>query len=285
MKTILLTGATGFLGSHLAEALLKNNFRVLCYHRPQSDFSRLQSVKNEIQWFNVDNGLDVPFKSVDTIDHVIHTATNYGRNREAGSTLVEANLVFPLRIVELAEFFNTATFFNTDTVLYKYLNSYALSKKQLCEWLKTFAKNTKVINIKLEHIYGPKDDNSKFIASIINQCQQNIKKINLTLGEQKRDFIYIDDAVDAYIKLLHCYDVYEGNYCDVELGSGHAVSIKHLVETIHKLTNSQSILAFGALPYRENEIMESVADCSALKKIGWLPHFDIERGILKTLEK
>ena len=141
MKTVLLTGATGFLGSYLAEALLKNNFKVLCYHRPQSDFARLQTIKNEIQWFNA------PFKAINKIDHVIHVATNYGRNKEAGSILVEANLLFPLRIFELAEFFNTTTFFNTDTILYKYLNSYALSKKQLCEWLKTSANNTKVINI------------------------------------------------------------------------------------------------------------------------------------------
>lgn len=50
-KTVLLTGATGFLGSHLAESLLEKNYKVLAYHRSKSDFWRVQSIKNEIEWF------------------------------------------------------------------------------------------------------------------------------------------------------------------------------------------------------------------------------------------
>lgn len=282
MKTVLLTGATGFLGSHIAKALIDNHFRVLAYCREQTDFSRLESVKSQIRWYQIAEGLELPFKSA-TVDHIIHTATNYGRNQEANSLLAETNLVFPLKLFELSEQYNINIFINTDTVLHKYLNAYALSKKQLCEWLKLFSKNTRVLNIKLEHIYGPHDDASKFVTGMINQCQSNVNNIALTLGEQKRDFVYIDDAVDAYIKLLGHADQFSSHYSDLELGSGQAISIRHLVETIHRLTQSYSVLNFGALPYRDNEIMESVADCSELKKIGWLPRHSLEAGLKKTL--
>ncbi|MCF7971115.1 MAG: NAD-dependent epimerase/dehydratase family protein, partial [Methylococcaceae bacterium] len=133
MKTVLLTGATGFLGSHIAKALLDNNFKVLAYCREQSDFSRLESVKSDITWFKIGDGLDAPFKAA-KIDHIIQTATNYGRSQEQSTLLVETNLSFPLKLFELAELYSINTFFNTDTVLHKYVNAYALSKKQLCEW-------------------------------------------------------------------------------------------------------------------------------------------------------
>ena len=278
-KTVLLTGATGFLGSHLAEKLLAKNYKVLAYHRPQSDFWRVKEFKEQIEWFNLNEGLELPFRQHHKIHHLIHTATNYGRNNEPNSLLVETNLLFPLKLFELA------TFFNTNTILYKYLNSYALSKKQLCEWLKLFADKTKVINIKLEHIYGAKDDNSKFITYIINQCITNMSQIDLTAGEQKRDLIYIDDAINAYLLLMEKWDSFSESYHSVELGTGKSITIKELVETIAQLTQSSTKLNFGALPYRENEMMESVADISELAQLGWRSEIGILDGLTKMLIK
>lgn len=59
-------------------------------------------------------------------------------------------------------------------------------------------KQTKMINIKIEHMYGALDDENKFIYWLINKLKQNVEKIDLTSGVQKRDFIYIDDIVSAY---------------------------------------------------------------------------------------
>ena len=135
---------------------------------------------------------------------VVHTATCYGRNRETPLEVFEANLKFPLDLLEKAALFSTDTFFNTDTILYKYLNGYSLSKHQFVEWGKQYADEHKIkfCNIKLEHMYGPGDDDSKFTTYVINSCLNNVPEVKLTLGEQERDFIYIDDVVSAYQLLL-----------------------------------------------------------------------------------
>lgn len=70
---------------------------------------------------DLNENLDLPFQQYNKIDHVIHTATNYGINNEFNSQLIEKNLLFPLKLFELATFFNTDYFFNTNTILYNIL--------------------------------------------------------------------------------------------------------------------------------------------------------------------
>ena len=60
----------------------------------------------------------------------------------------------------------------------------------------------KTINMQLEHFYGPGAGDANFISAMINRLIHNDPRIDLTLGEQKRDFIYIDDVVDAYLEVL-----------------------------------------------------------------------------------
>ncbi|WP_150046756.1 MULTISPECIES: NAD-dependent epimerase/dehydratase family protein [Methylomonas] len=283
MRSVLITGATGFFGSHIAEVLLNHNYQVAAYYRESSDFWRVSAIRSSINWFNINSELSRPFESKSGISHIIHAATNYGRNSELNSALIETNLLFPLKLLELANQYNAKTFFNTDTALPKTVNAYSLSKHQFSEWLKKSASNTKIFNIKLEHIYGPKDDNTKFVTYIINECLRNIDCINLTRGEQKRDFIYVTDAANAYLSLLENYQRINDNYCELELGSGEGIRIKKLVELIHELTNSSSILKFGALPYRENESMESVANCIILNKIGWKTKHNLIQGLMELI--
>src|SRR5207344_1577562 len=103
------------------------------------------------------------------LDAVVHTATSYGRKGEKAVAVLEANTAFPLRLMESGISFGVKTFFNTDTSLNKYMNFYALSKKQFADWGRLLAGQKKIrfINIELEHFYGPGDDDSKFTASVI----------------------------------------------------------------------------------------------------------------------
>jgi nucleoside-diphosphate-sugar epimerase len=72
----------------------------------------------------------------------------------------------------------------------------------MTEWLQKAAGKVQVINMKPEHMYGPKDDVKRFVPWVINQLEKNEKQINLTSGIQERDFVYVTDVVSAYIRVL-----------------------------------------------------------------------------------
>lgn len=256
--------------------------------RADSSVARLGKNADKISWFNLDtDDVALPFQRCGHIDVVIHASTCYGRKGEPISAIFEANVGFPLRLLDAAARFGVSTFFNTDTVLDPRLNPYALTKRHFSEWGRMTAEpgGFRFANIRLEHIYGAGDDPSKFTTHIIKQCLQNVPEIPLTAGEQMRDFVYIDDAVDAYLLLLERQAELPRGFVDLGLGSGCAVSIKAFVELAHVLCHSTSRLDFGVLSYRRHEIMNSNADISLLGSLGWHPRFSLADGLHRMIEE
>jgi CDP-paratose synthetase len=293
MARILLTGATGFLGSHLAHAFLRNGHEVAILKRTGSDMNRIASIADQLMIFDLDaEGYDAPFRKSGPYDAVVHTATCYGRQGESSLEIFRANTLFPLELMEKAASYGTAFFINTDTFFnvkdfsYEYLSDYALSKKQFSQWGKAYSDRQKLrfINIILEHLYGPGDAQFKFCTWIIRQCLMNVQEIPLTKADQKRDFIFIDDAVSAYVVLIENLDHVENYFSEIGLGSGKPISIKSFVNIVHESAKSSSRLVVGAFPSRKNEIMYSKADTSFLKKLGWKPEWSVENGILAMIQ-
>ena len=285
---VLITGGTGFLGSHLIPSLVRMGHEVVMLKRSFSDTSRLKDYFDQIQSWNIDSEpLVGVFEECGPFDCVIHTAANYGRHGESVLDVFESNLSFPLALLELSIRFDTTLFINTSTILDPFINFYALSKKQFEEWGKVFAENGGkcFVNVKLEHMYGPKDDISKFTTWIVRSCKDNVERLDLTQGEQRRDFVYIDDVVDAYMFLLTHVSELKGTYLEFHLGSGKSYSIREFVESVKTLTNSQTALFFGAKSYRSNEVMFSEADISELQKLGWEPKFDLIAGLKHMIER
>lgn len=288
---LLITGATGFLGSHLTRALLARGHEMIILKRSFSDAWRIADILHDVKAYDIDQtDLALVFEEQGPIQAVIHTATCYGRNNEEQSDILLANTVFPLRLFETASSFGTTTYFNTDTFFgsasgYEYLNGYTLSKKHFVEWARQFADMNRVrfVNIKVEHMYGAFDNDAKFTSHIINTCLENTPELKLTDGEQQRDFIHVDDVVSAFSLLLETVSS-EGHIDrDYDLGSGEATPIREFVEMVHRLTGSQTKLRFGALPYRDHDIMHSVANVEALKKLGWSPKYSLEQGLRQTI--
>lgn len=285
---VLVTGGTGFLGSHIVKALLKEKYEVIILKRSFSNTWRINDVLKQVVYYDIDRcDIDIPFKEANHIDAIIHTSTCYGRKNESLTQIYGSNFYFPLQLIEQAIAFNTDTFFNTDTSLYKYLNNYSLSKKYFLDIGKSLADENKInfVNMKLEHIYGPDDDDSKFVTYVLRSCINNIEKLNLTKGEQKRDFIYIEDVVSAYMLLLKNKLILNNSYHEYEVGTGRAISIKELVELIHSMTKSTTKLNFGALSYRENEIMESIANNKELLDLGWINRVSLEKALNKIIKE
>jgi nucleoside-diphosphate-sugar epimerase len=283
MKTVLITGGTGFLGSYLVHSLLENGYQVVVLKRSTSNTWRIDDVLDKIKTYDIDIcEIEGAFED-QHIDIVIHTACCYGRNNEKTSFIVNTNVMLGLKLFELCDKFNTDTFFNTDTLLQKYLNTYSLSKKHLVEWLKQLAGKTQVVNMKLEHLYGPKDDTTKFIPWVIDQLGQNKERIDLTEGKQERDFIYVTDVVSAYVKVLEQCTALP-RFVEFDVGTGNLITVHQFVNEIaeqYKVLYPENTteLIFGVVPYREGEMMNVSVDTSALKAIGWMPVYTFQDGI------
>ncbi len=289
---ILLTGATGFLGSYLARALVENKHTVIGLKRRTSDISRLSGLEKAVTFFNVEDSLDHLFESHSGIDMVIHAATSYGNQGESLSEILMANVILPLRIMELALMRKKCVFINTDTFFckaeedYPHLNGYITSKKIFYQLAVKFAKThqSPFINIRLEHVFGPGDGLFKFTSSIIREMLDDVPEIKLTSGEQLRDFVYVDDVVNAYLKIINSIRVMGkvGVRC-FEVGSGAVYSVRDFVTTAHRIIGSKSNLLFGALPYRENEIMCSKANLEALVALSWRSNVSLEEGLKNVI--
>ena len=195
-----------------------------------------------------------------------------------------------MTLLETAVHFKTDVFFNTDTLLSKGLNNYSLSKKQFAEWLQLFSEGNliKGVNLRIEHIYGPKDDTTKFVSWLLFKMATNEKRIQLTKGDQKRDFVYIEDVVSAYLILLNQIDNLNG-FSEFDVGTGVSVPVKDFVlqvkntlQEIEKRTVN-TLLDFGAIPYRQDETMEIKAETDKLKRFGWQPNYNIREGLDKYI--
>jgi CDP-paratose synthetase len=288
MEHVLLTGATGFLGSHLLDALLKQGFRVTILKRSTSDTWRINALLNQVSSFDIDRvAIADGFKSR-KVDAVIHTACSYGRHGEVNHEVVETNLLFSLKVLDTAIEFGVNTFLNTDTLLPKYLNAYSLSKKHFAEWLKQSSKYIKTINLKIEHMYGPKDDDSKFVPWLISQLEKQIDRIPLTEGTQLRDFIYIDDVVSAYLLVLLKAQELE-KYSEFEVGTGQSSSVREFVTNIYnvykwKNSDAKTQLGFGDIPVRGGEPTSIKVNNTDLKKLGWNSQISQKQGLEKLLK-
>lgn len=279
-----MTGGTGFLGSYLLIRLIQENYRVILLKRSSSSTWRIQAWLDRIRALNIDEtNLEGIFQR-DPIHAVIHCATNYGRTSLDPLAILQSNLILPLTLLETARKYRPACFINTDTMLGKEVSRYSLSKSQFKEWLKMYSRDLKCINVSVEHFYGPMDDESKFVTYLIKNMTRKVPCLDLTPGEQKRDFIYIEDVIEAFLRILAHSEALGNGFYPYEVGTNQTVEIRKLAELVKKLSgNHETLLNFGALPYRENEIMESRVDTSEIRKLGWHPKVSLEEGLRRTI--
>lgn len=282
---ILLTGATGYLGSHLLAALLGVGSEVVLLKRSFSNTFRIKKLLETCTSYDLDKIELTQVFEKHQFDVIIHCATNYGRKEADPLQTIEANLLLPLKLLELGRIFSTQAFVNTDTILDKGVNTYSLSKNQFKDWLQVYSSDLVCCNVALEHFYGPGDDRSKFVTSIIEAFLSNKPQIELTQGLQKRDFIYIDDVVDAMGAIVEACLGYGPGLYPFEVATGNPLSIRHFVELVRELSgNSTTNLLFGAIPYRDKEMMSCNTNLEAISKLGWGPKYTLIQGLRNTIQ-
>lgn len=287
IQTVFLTGATGFIGGHLMDRLLADGHLVIALHRRAST-ERLRR-HDRLFWIAVEDA-EACFSRY-RFDAVIHIATCYGEGVPL-SHMVTTNVSMPLRLFELAVaqscplFINTDTFFGKPEFNYPHMRAYIQSKTNFMHWIALAAEASpaiKVVNTRLEHVYGPGDGPQKFVPHVLAKLLAN-ETLALTPGHQLRDFVHVDDVVYAYLTILKVAENLPQGLTEIQVGTGMTHSVRNFVEMAQALCRSTSKLEFGVKQYRNSEIMCSAADTSGLSAIGWVPRHTLASGLSATLD-
>lgn len=286
---ILVTGGTGFLGAHVCRQLLEHGHSVTICVRETSNLDRLERLtgaarKRPILCRYDDLDLAAGY------DAVIHMATAYGRGGDVPSKLIASNILMPVRMLEQCLKNGVGLFVNTDSYYAAAgpdhpMAGYILSKRHFTEWGRAIAgSRLRLVNMRIEHLYGAMDAPGKFCTAIVRDCLMNKPRIALTAGDQLRDFIYVEDAALAYTTLLDHADDCRLGWNEIGVGCGHTVPLREFVTKAHALTGSQSVLGFGDLAKAGGEIAASKADNSFLATRGWRCATRLEDGIRAVAE-
>lgn len=288
MSTIVISGVTGFLGSHLAHFFIARGETVYGVKRRHSSLDKLEGISDTIHFINVDGDDWLEQMCQVAPDTIIHTACSYGRNSESLSDLLQTNIIFSAKLLEAAIESQATCFINADSALNPSVSSYALSKYQFKQWGERFQDKIQFINLRIEHMYGAGDDDHKFVKWLINQIIDGVSSVSLTSGVQQRDFIYIDDVVSAFDTVIQHKNQFP-NYIEIDIASGELIAVKDFINQILSVYNvmygpSDTVLDFGKIAYRENELMTPDIDGSYIKKLGWKAKINYKEGIKKLLK-
>lgn len=305
MNKVLVSGATGFIGSHLTRKLVKEGFNVAIIHRRNSNMWRIKDLIDKVISYDINlQDTDAVIKAVADFkpEIIFHLAAYYAveHRPEEISPMIETNVLGTTNLSEAAIaaevklFVNTSTCFiyeqnaekrKEDTNL-KPLNLYALTKikaEQACTFYSE-KYGLKAITFRLFPPYGPSDHERRLIPYVIRSLLEG-NRLELTSGKQKWDFVYVLDIVDAYFKLLSI-PVFPKKHEIFNIGTGNAVSVREVVSRIKEIIGTRLKLEWGTISDRKNEVWFTCADINKVKTfLKWEPKVQaLNEGLELTVE-
>lgn len=270
-------GAFGFLGSRLT-SYFESRHTVIGLARKRNN----EATINNIIYTTENNWIEKIVEFEPNI--IINSIACYGRHNEPATALIESNILMPIRVLESISSLD-AVFINCGTSLPPNTSLYAYTKQKANELAAAIIDKVcgKYIELKLEHFYGAFDGDDKFTSMVIRRCLSN-QPVKLTSGLQQRDFLYIKDLLTAFDCIINNVNNFP-KFHSIEVGSGKAISIREYVETVKNITKSNSIIEFGVVKERANELMYSCADIAELEKIGWKREFSLVDALTEIIEE
>lgn len=286
-KKILITGATGFIGSHLCRELLKKGSIIHGISRTnQKPVAGITWWKNNLKDYK---SLEQLMKKIkpDIVYHLAGEVTG-SRNLEAILPTLQSNLVSTVNILTAATNIGCQRVIVIGSMEEPVKNQtacspYAASKASSAIYCKLFYSlyQTPVVNLKLFMVYGEaQKDTKKLIPYVTNKLLQN-EMPKLSSGKRLVDWIYIDDVVEALILSATALDI-EGS--EIEIGTGKFISVKNVVKKIKDLTLFKDPLQFGSLTDRPFEQVRKANISTAYKKLGWKPKVSLNQGLKNTVD-
>lgn len=277
MPKVLITGVTGFLGSHIAENLVAHNIQVIGLKRKDSDVWRCQEFKDKIQWVSIDeNGFfehELKQYSFDTVIHGAWIGVESGVRDDWHQQ--SKNIPFLVSLLEAAKTAGVKKFIFlgsqaeygniegkiSENYEAKALNAYGSIKLACLEIVKTFCDSNDInwIWLRLFSLFGEKENQNWLIPSLI-ESMLTTQQMDFTPGEQKYAYLYVKDYASIMNRII-TMPVKSGIY---NISSNQTRAIKSLVEDVRDYVNPEFILNFGALNYRKNQSMHMEGDITKL---------------------
>lgn len=283
MKAALVTGASGYLGGHVARHLLAQGWQVVALTRLGSRLP--QDLESRVLRADYDGTL----QSIETafarapVDVVVHLASAVISVHAADQLdgILDANVRLPTQLLEVMRagackrFVNTGTFWqhcNSDH--YSPVNLYAATKQAFEDVARAYVENEGIslCTLVLFDTYGT-DDRRRKIVRLLVESIDGPEPLPMSPGGQVLDLTHAQDVAAAFVvaceRLLRSADGAAERFCV----SGERMSLKELVALVQRVAGRAPSVRLGALPYREREIMKPIASMPLLP--GWAP----ERGL------
>lgn len=286
---ILVTGATGFIGTHLTGELRKHHQLYILGQFP-GDPEKLG-----LPGYIMDD--DIPrlaaFMREHEISGIIHLASLYlaVHKPEQVKALVDSNVGFGASVLEAASlagcvrwFLNTGSIWQNYRVggdAYNPVNLYAATKQAFIDLARYYIDvfGLRFCTLKLCDTYGPRDPRPK-IFKLFKDCSESGEVLKMSPGEQMLDILYISDIVSGFCRLVDMLASDEPVGEQYVLSSGEHRSLRSLAETFERISGRRLAIEWGGRPYRDREVM---VPWRGPVLPGWKPMVDLETGIRKFL--
>lgn len=303
-KVVIVTGATGFIGSHLSRRLLEEGAEVHVLLKKDSNQFRIQDIlRNLTVWFG--DLRDYPYicfcikNSRPQIIFHLAALRDVRRDSELIEPMIDINIKGTTNLLQgvlkekiaLECFVNTGSSeeygngsapFNEDQREIP-VSPYSASKVAATYFCQMLHKSMglPIVTLRPFITYGPNQDTDMFIPSLIQHCLEG-KDFPMTEGDQTREFIYVDDIVDAYLLSARCPRAI-GEV--INIGNGVEYKMRDLAEKIVCTMGNPIKLLIGALPKRPGEAKHFFCSNKKAKNLlGWSPKIDLNEGLKRTIE-
>jgi len=300
-KTILITGGTGFIGSHLVNKLVSMGCDITLIERNIKNLWRLDD-KNSVMIYNI-NPMDYEEvrNAINKIrpDIIFHLLANVNLDRDINNIegqfynfMITKNILTALDNIDYELFINTGTceeYGDIQAPFHEYdrespVSPYSLSKVSItymCDMMSRIYDKP-IITVRPFLTYGPKHINDMLIPSLIKAGVTGDSNIKLTPGEQTRDLIYVEDVVNAYIQLAENAEKVKDKGI-FNIGSGKEIRIDEIVEIIETKLNTK--FNVNKKYYRKGENQHFYCSIDKIKKeINWEPKWNLSDGLDETIK-
>lgn len=261
---ILVTGATGFVGTNLLETLTKK-YDVHALVRPTTDLHKIATER--VCVFNDDIAKLSTYLRDNKIDGIVHLASLYISEHQFAQVkdLVLSNIYLGTALLEAAVQADVKWFLNTGTIWQNYIpdsevycpvNLYAATKQAFLDMAKYYMEisSLKFCTLKLCDTYGPGDTRKKVLA-LFKQIAESGEALDMSPGEQYIDLIHIADVVRGFEVLIQRMDKGECIENEYVLSSGNMIRLKELALCYEKESGMKLHINWGGRKYRKREVM------------------------------